>query len=137
MPGPDNDRRSVDRPRVERGGLLFFTNGHSPVSLEILSVGNFTNLSGGGGFGPKFIGEVPLVSTVPGAPYASVKTISVKTGSARKVHGKPVYYGTVPKKCPKGGFPLKTEVIFDREGAVPVQPETVTATYKAPCPRKR
>ena len=24
MPGPDNDRRSVERPCVERGGLLIF-----------------------------------------------------------------------------------------------------------------
>jgi len=118
-------------------GLEFFTNGHSPVSLEILSAGHYVHLGGGGGYGPELITEIPLVSTVPGAPYASVKTINVKAGSAYKSHGKTVYYGRVPKKCPKGGFPIKTEVIFDKEGAVPVQPEAVTATYKAPCPRKK
>ena len=118
------------------GGITFFTDGHSPVSLEILSKAHYVSLGGAGGFGPKLISEVPLVSTVPGAPYASVKSISVKAGSARKVHGKPVYYGRVPKKCPKGGFPIKTEVIFDEGGAVPVVPEVVTATYKSPCPKK-
>ena len=45
------------------------------------------------------------------------------------------YYGRVPTKCPKGGFPIKTEVIFDEGGAVPPVPEPVTATYKAPCPK--
>ena len=117
------------------GGFEFFTNGHSPVSLEILSKGHYVHLGGAGGFGPELIAEVPLVSTVPGAPFASVESISVKAGSARKVHGKPVYYGRVPKKCPKGGFPIKTEMIFDEGGAVPPVPEVVTATYKSPLPR--
>jgi hypothetical protein len=119
------------------GGLEFFTNGHSPVSLEILSAGHYVHLSGGGGFGPELITEVPLVSTVPGAPYASVKSINVKAGSAYKSGGKTIYYGKVPTKCPKGGFPIKTEVIFDEGGANPPVPEPVTATYKSPCPRKK
>ena len=118
------------------GGLEFFTNGHSPVSLEILSAGKYTNLSGGGGFGPVLKTEVPLVSTVPGAPFASVISIDVKAGSAYKSKGKPIYYGRVPKKCPKGGFPIKTEVIFAENGE-PSKPVTVTSTYKAPCPRKK
>jgi hypothetical protein len=117
------------------GGIEFFTNGHSPVSLEILSNGHYVHLGGAGGFGPELIAEVPLVSTVPGAPYASVESISVKAGSARKVNGKPVYYGRVPKKCPKGGFLIKTELIFDEGGAVPAVPEAVPASYKSPCPR--
>ena len=53
-------------------------NGHSPVSLEILSKAHYVKL--GGGFGPKLIAEVPLVETVPGAPDASVLRISVKVG---------------------------------------------------------
>jgi hypothetical protein len=118
------------------GGLEFFTNGHSPVSLEILSAGHYVHIGGGGGFGPELITEVPLVSTVPGAPYASVTSIDVKAGSAYKSHGKTIYYGRVPKKCPKGGFPIKTEVIFAENGE-PSKPVTVTSTYKAPCPRKK
>ncbi|HEY4810088.1 MAG TPA: hypothetical protein VIH71_03425 [Solirubrobacteraceae bacterium] len=117
------------------GGLEFFADGHSPVSLEILSAGHYTNLSGGGGYGPELITEIPLVASVPGAPYASVKTIKVKAGSAYKSHGKTIYYGRVPTKCPKGGFPIKTEVIFAENGETS-KPETVDATYKSPCPRK-
>ena len=79
---------------------------------------------------------MPLVETVPGAPDASVETINVKAGSAIKKGGKTIYYGTLPKKgqCPKGGFSVKTEVMFAGLGGL--APQTVTATYKAPCPRK-
>jgi hypothetical protein len=43
----------------------------------------------------------------------------------------------VPKKgqCPKGGFNVKTEVIFAENGEES-KPVTVTKSYKAPCPRK-
>jgi len=118
------------------GGLEFFALGHSPVSLEILWSGRYTNLSGHGGFGPELVSPVPLVSTVPGAPLVSIESIDVVVGSARRAHGNPVYYGTLPKKCPKGGFPLKTDVIFDQNGAMPPVPETVSATYRSPCPKK-
>jgi hypothetical protein len=118
------------------GGLEFFTDGHSPVSLEILSKGSYVNLNGAGGYGPELKTIVPLVPSVPGAPYASVKSITVTAGSATKSHGKTVYYGRVPTKCPKGGFPIKTEVIFAENGEES-KPEVVTANYKAKCPTKK
>ena len=117
------------------GGLEFFTDGHSPVSLEILSAGKYVNLGGAGGYGPELKTKVPLVASVPGAPYASVKSITVKAGSAIKSHGKTTYYGRVPTKCPKGGFPIKTEVIFAENGEES-KPVTVTKTSKAACPKK-
>jgi hypothetical protein len=117
------------------GGVEFFVDGRSPVSLELISSGHYTNLNSSGGAGPKLSTEVPLVATVPGAPYASATFISVKAGSAYRSHGKTIYYGREPKKCPKGGFPVQTEVIFARNGNVS-EPETVTANYKAPCPKK-
>ncbi len=117
------------------GGIEFFANGHTPVSLEILSSGHYTNLGGAGGFGPELLTEVPLIASVPGAPYASVKSINIKAGSAYKSKGKTIYYGTVPNSCPKGGFPIKTEVIFAENGE-PSKPITVAASYKAPCPTR-
>jgi hypothetical protein len=118
------------------GGLMFFTSGHSPVSLEFLSKGHYTSLGGAGGFGPELLTEVPLVETVPGAQDASTQHINVQAGSAIKVHGKPVYYGTVPQKgqCPKGGFNIKAELMFAGLGGL--SPATVTVSYKAPCPKK-
>jgi len=123
------------------GGLMFFADGHSPVSLEIISNAHYVNLHGGAGFGPKLISEVPLVVTVPGAPDASVESISVKVGAAYGPKNNPkkdTYYGRMPKKCPKGGFPIKAELTFapHAEATLPgAGTETVTTTYKAPCPR--
>jgi hypothetical protein len=121
------------------GGLEFFTFGHSPTILEIPSIGNYENLGGGGGFGPKFKGKVPLVETVPGAPFASVEHILIKVGGARGPKGSKrlkgdVYYGEVPKKCPKGGFPLKAELTFAEDGEES-KPVVVKANYSAPCPK--
>jgi hypothetical protein len=115
------------------GGLEFYAAGHSPVELELISKGHYTG-SAIPGFGQELISEVPLVETVPGAPDASVERISVKVGSAYKKNGKPVYYGTVPKVCPAGGFPVKAELMFAGLGGL--VPQTSVATYTVPCPKK-
>jgi hypothetical protein len=117
------------------GGITFFAAGHSPVSVEILSKGHYTQLNGAGGFGPEVVTEVPLVETVPGAQDASAEKITVQAGSAIKKHGKVTYYGRVPKKgqCPKGGFNIKAELMFAGLGGL--SPATVPVSYKAPCPK--
>jgi hypothetical protein len=114
------------------GGLTFFTFGHSPVLLEILSKAHYVNSSGL--YSKKLEAQVPLVETVPGAQDASVRSIKVKAGSAIKKHGKVTYYGTMPTKCPKHYLPVKTELTFAGLGGLTEQ--TVTAEYHAPCPRK-
>src|SRR5207245_8770823 len=125
------------RAFVGGSGLLFYVAGHSPVSLELVSVGHYVHSSAP--YGEELITLVPPVATVPGAPLASTKTIHIKAGAAFKKGKKVVSYGTLPKKC-KGGLPVKTEVIFggmfggEREFGIP--PITATATFKAPCPRK-
>jgi hypothetical protein len=119
------------------GGLEFFTFGHTPVLLEILSTGRYESLNGAAGFGPKLRAAVPLVATVPGAPFASVKFIKVKVGAAFKRGKKLISYGTMPKRgqCPKGGFKIKSEMVFAENGD-PTKPITSVATYRAPCPRR-
>jgi len=119
------------------GGLSFFTKGVSPTLLEIPSTGKYINLGGSGGFGPELKTIVPLVPTVPGAPFASVTSIKIKVGAAFKQGKKLISYGTVPKKgqCPKGGFNIKSEVIFAENGEES-KPLVVPVNYKAPCPRK-
>jgi hypothetical protein len=107
--------------------LAFFTEGTSPALIEILSTGSFSTASKP--FGPKLNAVVPLVETVPGAPYASVLSIRIKVGAAFIQGKKLISYGTVPKKCPKGGFPAKTELKF-------LGGETSTASIKVPCPKK-
>lgn len=122
------------------GGMLFYTQGRTPVALEVISAGRFVRSSG------KYSWEletlVPAVATVPGAPFASVGMIHIKAGAARRSHGKVIPYGTVPKKgeCPRGGFFGKVEVTFggmfggQREFGIPSK--TVTAVIRVPCPKR-
>jgi hypothetical protein len=114
------------------GGLTFFTFGHEPVLLEVLSKGRY--VAAGGLFAKKLESEVPLIETVPGAQDASVKTIRIKVGSAIRVNGRPVFYGRLPASCPRGYLPVKTELTFAGLGGLSQQ--TVTVEYKAPCPRR-
>ncbi len=110
------------------GGLLFAADGSTPASIELISTGTISGASGP--FGDVFTAEVPLVESVPGALDGSAEYIKVKVGAAYKKGKKLISYGTVPTKCPKGGFPLKTEVKF-------LSGEVVAAEYKAPCPKHK
>lgn len=114
------------QPFFSANGLSFYAEGTSPAEIELLSPGSFTSAAGSG---PVFKGEVPLVETVPGAPYGSVEFIKVKTGAAFMKGKKLVSYGTIPTKCPKGGFPVKAELKF-------YSGESVTVIAKPPCPKK-
>jgi hypothetical protein len=115
------------------GGLAFFAAGHTPASFEIISPSTVHDTSAAP-YGPVFDTTVPLIETVPGAPDASTTNIKVQVGAAYKKGKKTVYYGTVPKKCPKGGFPGKAELLFGGLGGL--APQTVTVTLKVPCPKK-
>jgi hypothetical protein len=108
------------------GGLEAFVDGTTPVSLEILAPGHFVNASPP--FGPEFIGEVPLIETVPGALDASFEKGTIRFGAAYKRGRKTISYITIPKRCPKGGWPIKVQLSF-LGGA------TTEAAYKMPCPR--
>jgi hypothetical protein len=122
------EKASVQAFFTSGGGLAFFTEGTSPALIEILSTGRFSGASGP--FAQKLTAVVPLVATVPGAPYASVESIRIKVGAAYVKGKKLISYGTVPTKCPKGGFPAKTELKF-------LSGETSTTSIKVPCPKKK
>lgn len=109
------------------GKLAFYTEGTSPAELEVLATGSFSTAPPP--FGPKLTVPVPLVETVPGAPYASVLSIKGRVGAAFKHGKKLISYGTVPKKCPKGGFKGKVEITF-------LGGETVTVEPTVPCPKR-
>jgi hypothetical protein len=111
----------------EGGNLAFYAEGRSPAVIELLVKGNIS--PGGGAVGPTISSEVPLVETVPGAPYGVAEAIKVKVGAAFKKGKKLISYATIPKKCPKGGFPVKAELKF-------LIGEPVTVNVKVPCPKK-
>jgi hypothetical protein len=110
------------------GGLQFYANAASPISAQLLvAKGNFSSSSAP--YGVKFTSTVQLVDSVPGAPPVSTESINLKVGAAYKKGKKTVSYLTLPNKCPKGGFPLKSEITF-------ATGEVSSAEYKAPCPKK-
>ena len=110
------------------GGLQFYANAASPISAQLL-VATGRYISAAAPFGPELTSEVQLVQSVPGAPPVSTESINIKVGAAYKQGKKTISYGTLPRKCPKGGFPVKSEITF-------ATGETVTTLYKAPCPKK-
>jgi hypothetical protein len=127
------ERASIQAFFAPGGALQFYTAGRSPVSLEFLSPSHVTRAPAP--YGQKFVTSVPLIETVPGAPDASALSIEVKIGAAFKRGNRVTYYGRVPKRCPKGGFRLKSELLFAGLGGL--APQTVPVTYRAPCPRAR
>jgi hypothetical protein len=104
------------------GGLVFFVYGKTPALVELTPEGTLS--------GDVFTTNVPLVEGPPGSADGSAEFIKVKVGAARKHGKKLISYGTMPKTCPKGGFPVKAEIMF-------LSGETVTASYKAPCPKHK
>jgi hypothetical protein len=110
------------------GGLTFYTQGTTPAAFEFLEAGHWAAASTP--YGRKFVVDVPLVETVPGAPDASVTSFRVLVGAAYKRGKKTISYITLPKRCPSRGFLLKAELKF-------LSGEVVPATYDQPCPRRR
>jgi hypothetical protein len=117
------------------GGGYVFADGRTPVSLEILSTERLVKAGDSGGSGPEMSFDVPLVASVPGAPYASIRSIDLQAGSAYRSHGRTVYYARLPHACPRGGWPAREEVIFAEDGE-PSRPETVDVSEKVPCPNE-
>lgn len=113
------------------GGLNFFINGHSPVSLELLAsatvAANVITIS------------LPLVSTVPGAPFASLTELAFRLGETQaEEENSHLESGlTLPAECPTGRFSWSAAVTFDEGGANPIVPETVESAAEKGCPAPR
>lgn len=122
-----NEKATIQAFFAPENKLAFYTEGTSPALLEVLATGAFSTAAPP--FGPKLTVPVPLVLTVPGAPYASVLSIKGKVGAAFKQGKKLISYGTVPKTCPKGGFKGKVELTF-------LSGEEVTVNPTVPCPKR-
>lgn len=125
------------------GGLNFFIEGVTPTVIEQPFAGAFQGASGI--FGRKFVVEVPLIETLQCSANeinehkcftdAVAETTSVTIGAAIMKGKKLISLGTIPKKCPKGGFPGKGEMWFGAEEAEATW-EKVTKEIKVPCPKK-
>ncbi len=107
--------------------LVVFVDGTTPTLLEILATGHVVSSSFPYGFG--FIGEVPLIETVPGAPDASFEEGTVGLGAAYRQGKKTISYVTLPKSCPRHGWLTKSEFHF-------LGGSTAEASYTMPCPKR-
>jgi hypothetical protein len=107
--------------------LMFYVVGSTPASFQIIEKAYWVTATAP--YGPKLVVDVPLVETVPGANDASILSFKIKVGAAYKRGKKTISYFTVPKKCPKEGFAIKTELGFESG-------ETVTIPQREPCPKR-
>jgi len=99
--------------------LLLYVNAVSPVSVQLVFSADVVNEPKPYGLGFHF--HIPLIETLPGASDASVLNTHITIGASNaayfeQVHGKRrlvhVKGLIVPKTCPRGGFPVQTEVSF-------------------------
>ena len=108
-------------------GLNFFLDGHSPVSLEILAsatvAANVLTI------------DVPLVSTVPGAPFASLTEVEFRLGETQpEEEGRGLNSGSIlPSEC-AGSLAWSASVTFDEGGSDPIIPEIVPSAAESACP---
>ena len=108
-------------------GVVAYANAASPISAQIIIPAHWETAPAP--YGLKLTFEIPLVDSVPGALPVSGTSLKVKAGGAIRKGGKTYYYGRVPSKCPKGGFPGKGEVTL--EGG-----QNIVTELKVPCPKR-
>ncbi|MHB1539626.1 MAG: hypothetical protein ACYCYN_14215, partial [Solirubrobacteraceae bacterium] len=120
-----------------RFGLLFYAEGRHPVQTDIVFSGIL--LPAGEPFGGRVSIGVPLVSTLPGAPYVSVVHLRASIGPRRVTYyerqgGLTFAYKPLgilmPSSCPHGGFPFAAAFTFSDQ-------TTARARTDAHCPRTR
>jgi hypothetical protein len=108
-------------------GVVAYANAASPISAQIIIPAHWETAPAP--YGPKLTFEIPLVDSVPGALPVSGTSLKVKAGAAIRKNGKTYYYGRLPAKCPKGGFPGKGEITL--EGG-----QNIITELKVPCPTR-
>jgi hypothetical protein len=119
-----------------RLAVLFYSEGTTPVDTRIVFPGLL--LPASAPFGGRLSIGVPLVPTLPGAPYISVLHLKATIGPHgivyyEKVGGRMLAYEPrgilLPKGCPKGGFPFAAQFGF-------LDATTSTAQTAVPCPAR-
>jgi hypothetical protein len=125
----------VGPPNPEHLEILFYAEGHAPVSAQLVFPGHL--LEDNAPFSGRLDTTVPLIPTWPGGPDLSVTRIASTIGPRgltyyKHVRGKFVPFVPrgilLPRRCPRGGFPFEADLTF-LTGA------QAGATTVVPCPR--
>jgi hypothetical protein len=116
--------------------LLVYADARSPVNVELTVLAREVRAPSPYGIG--FSVEVPPISTIPGAPLASIESAFATLGAAnvdyfervrgsrRLVHVRGL---VVPRRCPTGGFRARAQIDF-RDG------RSLTLDPTVPCPAR-
>ncbi len=108
--------------------IAYYAEGTSPALVEVLGSGTIAPASGA--FGHEFNAAVPLVQTVPEAPYAVVTSVHLRLGVARRQGSRSIPLMALPRRCLKGGLLVRVRLGFLI--GPPVQTDT-----RLPCPARR
>jgi hypothetical protein len=115
--------------------VLFYANGKTPVSAQLVFGGEVEPASGM--FGSQLTTLVPAIPSVPDGPNVAIIRVTATIGPAgltyyKHVHGKLVPFRPtgigVPEHCPRGGFPFAAAFTF--EGG-----SSTSTTTTVPCPK--
>jgi hypothetical protein len=118
--------RATLEPFFAPGGQLeLYVSGHTPALVEVIGKGHIGPPIQP--YGPQMIGEIPLIMTVPEGLDASFQEGAIEFGAARREAGRTVSYLTLPKHCPRGGWPAKLAMTFLGGGEA-------ASTLKVACP---
>ena len=125
----------VGPPNNEHLEVLFYAEGLSPVYAQLVFPGQV--LSDNAPFSGRLDTAIPLIPTWPGGPDVAVTRMTTTIGPRgltyyRRVRGKVVPFHprgiAVPRRCPRGGFPFRADIVF-LDGA------HASARSAVPCPR--
>lgn len=117
--------------------VLFYSEGTTPVNTRIVFPGLL--LPAPAPFGGQVSIGIPLVPTLPGAPYISVLRLHTTIGPIgvtyyEQVAGRTLAYQPrgilLPNGCPRGGFPFAARFSF-------VDGSQTSARTKVHCPKRR
>jgi hypothetical protein len=130
--------------RASRLALLFYAEGTSPVNTRIVFPGLLT--SAPVPFGGQVNIGVPLVPTLPGAPYISVIHLSATIGPQNvtyyeRSNGLTLAYRPrgilLPPRCPRAGFPFAAQFTFLDKSQVGARTSIACPDPKRPRGRRR
>lgn len=119
-----------------RLAMLIYVNADTPASEQLVLIATEVHAPKPYGFGITF--DIPIIPSLPGAALGWVQHIFLTFGAKnvayfRSVHGKKTLLHvkgvSVPKMCPRGGFPIEARIGF-ADGA------TTTVNPTIPCPAK-
>jgi hypothetical protein len=117
--------------------VLLYLNAVTPVSVQLVFKAPVVPEPKPYGLGFSF--TIPPIQTLPGASDASLGSAQLTIGAPNaayyeKVHGKRKLVHVkgliVPKRCPKGGFPVQTSFSFE-DGSTVVSKSTIRCPPKS------